>query len=72
MLAGQAAWTVRPSPSKVVIEDGASNDPRVVIAAPPDPMLRWLWGRADDNAVRVTGDLAWADYLRRMLTAVTQ
>ena len=72
VLAGQAAWTVRPSPSKVVIEDGASNDPRVVIAAPPDPMLRWLWGRADDNAVRVTGDLAWADYLRRMLTAVTQ
>ena len=72
VLAGQAAWTVRPSPSKVVIEDGASNDPRVVIAAPPDPMLRWLWGRADDNAVRVSGDLAWADYLRRMLTAVTQ
>jgi hypothetical protein len=29
-------------------------------------------GRAGDDAVLVTGDLAWADYLRRMLVAVTQ
>jgi uncharacterized protein (TIGR03083 family) len=71
VLAGPTAWTVRPSPREVVIEDGTSDDPRVVIAAAPDPMLRWLWGRAGDDAVRVTGDPAWADYLRRMLAAVT-
>ena len=35
-------------------------------------LLRWLWGRAGDDAVRLTGDPAWADYLRRMLAAVTR
>jgi uncharacterized protein (TIGR03083 family) len=72
VLAGQAAWTVRPSPRGVVIEDGVSENPRLVIQAAPDPMLRWLWGRASDDGVRLTGEEAWADYLRRMLAAVTQ
>jgi hypothetical protein len=72
VLAGQTAWTVRPSPGEVVIDDGASDDSRVVIQAAPDPMLRWLWGRAGDEAVRLTGEQAWADYLRRLLVAVTR
>ena len=79
VLAGQTAWTVRPSPQEVVVDDGASDDPRVVIAAAPDPMLRWLWGRAGSAegmgswaGVRLTGDPAWAAYLRRMLVAATQ
>jgi len=75
VLAGQAVWTVRPSPRRVVVDDGASDNPRVVIQAAPDPMLRWLWGRAgavDGEAVRLTGDPAWAAYLRRMLVATTQ
>jgi uncharacterized protein (TIGR03083 family) len=72
VLAGQTAWTVRPSPREVVVEDGASQNPRVVIQAAPDLMLRWLWGRAGDDAVRVTGEEAWAGYLRRMLAATTQ
>jgi hypothetical protein len=29
-------------------------------------------GRAGHGAVRLTGDPAWDDYLRRMLAAVTQ
>jgi uncharacterized protein (TIGR03083 family) len=70
--AGPAAWTVRPSPRAVLISDGAADNPRVTIEAAPDPMLRWLWGRAGDDQVRVTGDQAWADYLRRMLAEVTQ
>ncbi len=72
VLAGQTAWTVRPSPREVVVDDGASENPRVLIQAAPDPMLRWLWGRAGDDAVRVTGDAAWAGYLRRLLAAATQ
>ncbi len=70
--AGQAAWTVRPSPREVVVADGASADSRVAIQAAPDPMLRWCWGRAGDDAVRVTGDPEWARYLRRMLAEVTE
>ena len=74
--AGRAAWTVRPSPREVVVEDGAvdqpSDHPRAMVEGPPDLLLRWLWGRADDGAGRVTGDPAWAGYLRRMLVAVTR
>jgi hypothetical protein len=44
----------------------------VVVQAAPDPLLRWLWGRAGEDAVRLTGEEAWAGYLRRMLAAVTQ
>jgi hypothetical protein len=76
VLAGQTAWTVRPAPPEVVVDDGASDGagdgPRVVIAAAPEAMLRWLWGRAGDDAVQVTGDPDWAAYLRRMLVAATQ
>src|SRR5579863_1618421 len=53
VLAGQTAWTVRPSPREVVIGDGAGDNPRVMIAAAPDPMLRWLWGRAEKGAGEV-------------------
>jgi hypothetical protein len=70
--AGQAAWTVRPTPQAVEVEDGASDDPRVVVGGPAGSVLRWLWGRAGDDAVRTAGDAAWADYLRRMLAVATQ
>jgi uncharacterized protein (TIGR03083 family) len=72
VIAGQTAWTVRPSPREVLVEDGASDDPRVAVEAAPDPMLRWAWGRAGDDAVRVSGDPEWARYLRRMLAEVTE
>jgi uncharacterized protein (TIGR03083 family) len=70
--AGRTAWTVRPSPRQVVVSDGASDHPRVAISAAPDAMLRWLWGRAGDEAVQFAGERAWAGYLRRMLAAATQ
>jgi hypothetical protein len=38
------------------VADGASDDPRVVIQAAPDPMLGWLWGPAGDDTVRLTGE----------------
>src|SRR5271166_3372769 len=69
---GGMAWTVRPSPRRVVVEDGASDHWRAVVEGPPDRMLRWLWGRAGDDAVWVTGDPAWVGYLRRMLVSVTR
>lgn len=72
VLAGPTAWTVRPSPREVVVTDGPAENPRVVVQAAPEPMLRWLWGRGGDAAVQVSGDQAWADYLRRMLAATTQ
>jgi len=70
--AGGRAWTIWPSPREVVVEDGGRDDSRVSIEGPPARVLRWLWGRAGHDAVRLTGDPAWADYLRRMLAAVTR
>ena len=72
VIAGQTAWTVRPSEQEVLVDDGAGDGSRVVIQAAPEPMLRWLWGRAGDDAVHITGDPDWAAYLRRMLVAATQ
>ncbi len=69
---GAAAWTVRPSPRGVAVEDGASENARTVVTADQATVLRWLWGRAADSEVEITGDPAWAAYLRRMLTATTQ
>jgi hypothetical protein len=43
-----------------------------VVDGPASSVLRWLWGRAGDDAVRMSGDAAWADYLRRMLAVATQ
>jgi hypothetical protein len=66
------AAAVRPSPRGMPVEDGASDHPRVAIQAAPGEMLRWLWGRADDSAIRLAGDPEWAGYLRRMLAEVTE
>jgi uncharacterized protein (TIGR03083 family) len=70
--AGPAAWTLNPSPRGVLVADGPSDGPRLTVRAVPDPVLRWLWGRAGDDAVQFTGDPAWAEYLRRMMVEVTQ
>jgi len=67
-----AAWTLRPSPRGVLVAGGAAGSSRLTVRAAPDPMLRWLWGRAGDDTVQVTGDPAWAEYLRRMMAEVTQ
>jgi uncharacterized protein (TIGR03083 family) len=71
--AGAASWTIRPFRScEVTVQRGVHGEQQVRVEAAPGPLLRWLWGRAGDDAVRVTGDAAWADYLRRMLAATTQ
>jgi uncharacterized protein (TIGR03083 family) len=70
--AGEQAWTIRPSPRQVVVADGGHRDPRVLVTGPSGAVLRWLWGRAGDDAVRFDGDPAWAGYLRRMIAEVTR
>jgi hypothetical protein len=70
--AGPVSWAVLPSPRGVRVEDGGRDGARTVISAAPDPMLRWLWGRASNDAIAVSGDPDWAGYLRRMLAEVTE
>lgn len=67
---GGSEWTVRPAPDHVRVGTGAGGHVRAAVEAPPDPMLRWLWGRGTD--VTVSGDPEWVAYLRRLLAAMTQ
>lgn len=67
-----ATWTVRPRPDRVEVRDGSGGDVHAVVEAAPATMLSWLWGRAGDGDITVSGDPAWADYLRRLLIATTQ
>jgi uncharacterized protein (TIGR03083 family) len=68
---GLVSWTVRPTAASVTVIDGRADGARAEVAAAPDAMLRWLWGRAGDDAVTVTGDPEWEAYLRRLLAALT-
>jgi hypothetical protein len=69
---GGTSWTVRPRPDHVEVQTGTSGDVHAVVKADPAPLLCWLWGRGDEQDVWVSGDQAWADYLRRLLVATTQ
>jgi uncharacterized protein (TIGR03083 family) len=68
--AGPASWTVALTPRTVTVTDGAEASARALIAGDPEDVLRWLWGRGGEIGVR--GDEEWADYLRRLLAALTQ
>jgi uncharacterized protein (TIGR03083 family) len=67
-----AAWTVRPRPDRVDVRTGTSGEVHAVVSGDPAPLLSWLWGRGGEETVAVSGDPAWADYLRRLLVATTQ
>ncbi len=67
-----ATWTVRPRLDHVEVGTGTSGAVHAVVAGDPEPLLRWLWGRGGEEKVSVSGDQAWADYLRRLLVATTQ
>jgi hypothetical protein len=69
--AGSGTWTVRPRPDGVEAADGSSGDVHATVTARPPAMLSWLWGRAGDEVITVSGDPAWAAYLRRLLAAMT-
>ncbi len=65
-------WTVRPQPGRVDVRSGTGGEVHAVVAGPPVPLLLWLWGRGGEEQVTVSGDRAWAGYLRRLLVATTQ
>jgi uncharacterized protein (TIGR03083 family) len=67
-----ATWTVRPRPDRVDVQAGTSGDVHARVGGDPAPLLGWLWGRGGEGCVSVSGDPAWADYLRRLLVATTQ
>jgi uncharacterized protein (TIGR03083 family) len=65
-----AQWLVRPTPEGVHVV--ASGDAATEVTAPPADMLRWVWGRAGDDAVTVGGDAERVGQLRKIFTFVAQ
>lgn len=64
-------WRVTMKPAEVRLDAGGAP-PDAVVSAEPSPLLLWLWGRAPDSAVEVTGDREAAGRLRERLALATQ
>lgn len=46
--------------------------PQAVVTGSPEAMLRWLWRRATDEVIRVSGDVRKVAQMRALLGAATQ
>ena len=68
---GAAGWQVRLGPTAIMVERGQS-DQEAGVFGEADAVLRWLWRRADDDAVRLDGDRWVLDKLRAMMAIATQ
>lgn len=66
------AWTVRMLADQVDITDGVDSEAAATITGDPSPLLLWLYGRAGDDAVGLTGDAELAARLRKRLALATQ
>jgi uncharacterized protein (TIGR03083 family) len=72
LAAGGASWLVRPTTEGVAVSSDASAEALVTITGAPADMLRWVWGRAGDEAVTIDGDPERVAQLRKIITFVAQ
>ena len=70
--AGEAAWLVRPTPEGVEVRVSDVDTAEAVVRGAPHDLLLWLWNRAGDDVVTVTGDTDLVAYLRTVLAVGTQ
>lgn len=68
--AGATGWQVRLGPTEVTVARGRA-DQEAGVSGEPDEVLRWLWGRAGDEVVRLDGDRWVAGRLRDLLAVTT-
>ncbi len=68
---GGQRWLVSLSEKSIEVAapDGAAVD--ATVSGAPSDVLLWLWGRADDQAVDLAGDLAAVRLLRTRLARAT-
>lgn len=68
----ERTWTIRMVEDRVDVDDADSGDVAATVVAEPAPLLLWLYGRAPDDVVTVSGDTAHATRLRERLAVATQ
>jgi uncharacterized protein (TIGR03083 family) len=64
-------WLLTLNPTGITVEASADQAQAEVVGS-PDAVLRWLWGRAGDNAVILEGDQTLLVRLRELLRTGTQ
>ncbi|GAA2405177.1 hypothetical protein Cme02nite_69540 [Catellatospora methionotrophica] len=68
---GGRRWLVAIGPDVLTVTEGDAPA-AAELTGSPDALLRWLWRRADDTTVTVTGDPTTVTTLRSLLHAATQ
>jgi uncharacterized protein (TIGR03083 family) len=76
---GHRAWTLTAvagrdgRPGQVNVADAATGtEGEALVSGDAAPLLRWLWNRADDASVRISGDAALLKQFHALRTAATQ
>ncbi|GLZ78644.1 hypothetical protein Afil01_34510 [Actinorhabdospora filicis] len=67
---GGRSWFVRPTTRGVVIDE--DGEAATTVEAAPADMLMWLWRRAGDEVLTVTGDPAGVAVLRGLMKDATE
>jgi hypothetical protein len=57
---------------RVDVDDAGRRDVVATVTGEPAPVLLWMYGRAPDDVVTVSGDPAIATRLRKRLAVATQ
>lgn len=69
---GGARWLAVLDPAGVRVASDTAGQAAAQVSGDPEAVLLWLWGRADDEAVRIDGDPTLISLFRVLLVATTQ
>lgn len=65
------AWTAKLDATTATVTEDADGDVAAEIFGDASAVLLWLWGRLDDDAVQIVGDVAVARAFRNRLAECT-
>jgi uncharacterized protein (TIGR03083 family) len=66
------SWTIRMAGDRVDVDEAEGEDVAATVAGEPAALLLWLWGRAPDEAVTLSGEPAQIAKLRERIAVATQ
>ena len=66
------AWLVRPTPEGVHVQSADGGAADAIVRGEPHDLLLWLWNRAGEDVVSVSGDEGLVAFFRRVMVTGTQ